>query len=73
MKQLMCHRRDFLALVGGTVLALAAVVPPAGRNLCLTALSDLIDFSQRCSPIRCWTFDRAFPLDRLDPTCPQCM
>jgi hypothetical protein len=72
MKPLTLHRRNFAAVVVGTLLALA-VVTPAGRHLCLTALSDLIDFSQRCAPFRYWTFDRAFPLDQLDPTCPQCM
>ena len=73
MKPLTLHRRNFATGLAGTVLALAVVAVPAGRHLCLIALSDLIDFSQRCTPSRYWTFDRAFPLDRLDPTCPLCM
>jgi hypothetical protein len=73
MKPLALHRRNFAAVVGGTVLALAVVATPAGRHFCISALGDLVSFSERCTRFRCWTFGRAFPLDRLDPTCPQCM
>jgi hypothetical protein len=65
MRTPVIYRRRFLAVVAGSAVALALVATPAGRSLCLNVLGGLIEFSARC---KC-----SFPLDRLDPTCPQCM
>jgi hypothetical protein len=68
MRTFVTHRRRFLAVAAASAVALALVATPAGRSLCLNALSSLIEFSARYTHL-----NRSFPRDRLDPTCPQCM
>ena len=73
MNRFVIHRRRFLVFAGAGVFVLAIAVIPAGRSLCLSALGNLIQTAEGLTWFPCWGTDRSFSLDRLDPTCPQCM
>jgi hypothetical protein len=64
-------------IVGAAVLALSLtiVVTPTGRSVAVVALVDFAEITERVARFPCWLVDhsRCFPLDRLDPTCPQCI
>jgi hypothetical protein len=64
-------------IVGAAVLALALsiVTTPAGRNVVVAPLIHFAKIAGRAARVPCWLVDRSscFPLDRLDPTCPQCV
>jgi hypothetical protein len=68
MQTIPVHRFYQLSgIIGAIVLALLLVGTANGRNtlawICLTATDAVADA----------THIHGFPLDRLDPTCPQCM
>jgi hypothetical protein len=69
------NRRKVIAGLGACMLASAVLATPAGRNVTLSALVDFAETTARVVRIPCWITDhrRCFSLDRLDPTCPQCM
>ena len=56
-------------------LALTIVATPDGRGAAVNATSELIETTERIMRFPCWLVDhsRCFSLDRLDPTCPQCI
>jgi hypothetical protein len=64
-------------IVGAAVLALSLTIvgTPTGRNVSVAALGDFAEITERVARFPCWLVDhsRCFPLDRLDPTCPQCI
>ncbi len=64
-------------IVGVAVLALSLTIvgTPTARNVSVAALVDFAEITERVARFPCWLVDhsRCFPLDRLDPTCPQCI
>ena len=64
-------------IVGSAVLGLAFAIAatPTGRNAAVSALVNLADITEKVLRLPCWIVDqsRCFSLDRLDPTCPQCI
>jgi hypothetical protein len=64
-------------IVGAAVLALSLTIvgTPTGRNVSVVALGDFAEITERVARFPFWLVDhsRCFPLDRLDPTCPQCI
>jgi hypothetical protein len=64
-------------IVGAAVVALSltTVGTTTGRNAAVAALVDFAEITERVARFPCWLVDdsRCFPLDRLDPTCPQCI
>jgi hypothetical protein len=71
----LANRRRFIIGTVVFTLALATVATPAGRNTAVTAMLALIGTTERVLRFPYWIADhsRCFPLDRLDPTCPQCI
>ncbi len=69
------NRRRFIIGAAVFTLALAIVAMPAGRGAAVNATSELIETTERIMRFPCWFVDhsRCFSLDRLDPTCPQCI
>lgn len=69
------NHRDVLAGAGLFALAVALFATPVGRSVAATAFVDFIEVTERVVRFPCWVMDhsRCFSLDRLDPTCPQCM
>jgi hypothetical protein len=69
------NRRKMIVGIGMCALALAVAATPAGRSVAATALVDFVEITERVVRFPCWIVDhsRCFSLDRLDPTCPQCM
>ncbi len=69
------NRRNLFAGAGLCALALAVVATPAGRNMATTSLADFVEIAERVARLPCWIVDHSqcFSLDRLDPTCPQCL
>jgi len=58
-----------------SVLALAILSTPAGRAMVLASLVRVAEVGAKVLRLPCQLFDhsKCFSLDRLDPTCPQCM
>jgi hypothetical protein len=65
------------SIIGAAVftLALAIVATPIGRSGAASVLVDFVEITERVARFPCWLVDhsRRFSLDRLDPTCPQCI
>jgi len=74
MHRAMNRRRLFVnaALVA---LALLVLAMPATRNVLACALNEFSEITERALHFPCTLLDhcKCFTLDRLDPTCPQCM
>ena len=68
-------RRSFIVGAAVLVLALAIAATPTGRNAAVSALVNLADITEKVLRLPCWIVDqsRCLSLDRLDPTCPQCI
>jgi hypothetical protein len=76
MRQAATTRRKFIAGAGAACLfALAIVAAPTGRSVAMSALLDFVEITERVARLPCWIVDHSkrLSLDRLDPTCPQCM
>ncbi len=73
----MMHSRITHRSIAGTavlVLALTIAATPTGRNVVVAALVEVAEITGRVARFPCWLMDhRCSPLDRLDPTCPQCI
>jgi hypothetical protein len=69
------NRRKLIIGIAAFTLALTIVATPAGRGAAVNATSVLIETTERIMRFPCWLVDhrRCFSLDRLDPTCPQCI
>jgi len=69
------NRRKLLAGVAAFVLALSIVATPTGRSVAASAVVDFVEITERVAHFPCWLVDhsRCFSLDRLEPTCPQCI
>jgi hypothetical protein len=57
------------------VLALVVLRVPAVQNVIAGALIEFVEITERTLRLPCALLDhdRCFSLDRMDPTCPQCM
>jgi hypothetical protein len=68
------NRRKLIG-AAGFMLALSIVATPTGRSVAVSALVDFVEITERVARFPCWLVDhsRYFSLDRLDPTCPQCI
>jgi len=75
MNQIGTTRRKFIAETAVLVLTFAMVAVPTGRRVSVSALLDFVEITEKVARLPCWLVDhsRCFSLDRLDPTCPQCM
>jgi len=75
MNQTGTTRRKFIAEAAVLVLTFAMVAVPTGRRVSVSALLDFVEITEKVARLPCWLVDhsRCFSLDRLDPTCPQCM
>jgi hypothetical protein len=75
MKQTSTTRRKFISGAAALVLTLAIVATPTGRGMVASALLEFVEIDEKVARLPCWIVDnsRCLSLDRLDPTCPQCM
>jgi hypothetical protein len=75
MTERIINRRRLVAGVVASALALAILATPAGRAVALAPLVHLAEAGVKNLRLPCWIVDhsKCFTLDRLDPTCPQCM
>lgn len=75
MTQTIKSRHKFIAGTAVLILTLPILLTPSGRNVAVSALADFTEIVEGVARFPCWLVDhsRRFPLDRLDPTCPQCI
>jgi hypothetical protein len=75
MKHTATTRRGFIFGAAALVLTLAIVATPTGRSMVANALLDFVEINEKVARLPCRIVDnsRCLSLDRLDPTCPQCM
>jgi hypothetical protein len=68
------RRSRFILSFGASMLALALLITPVGRSSLANTLDWLVQTVDAVTgfPCRIVHSIRHFPLDRLDPTCPQC-
>jgi hypothetical protein len=57
------------------VIAITVLRTPAAQNVVPDGSIGFADMTERILRFPCWLFEHrhCFSLDRLDPTCPQCM
>lgn len=69
------HRQRILAIAGACALVLAVPATPKGRDLTWIVGVDFVGVTERVLrfPFRLLDHRNCLFLDRLDPTCPQCM
>jgi hypothetical protein len=69
------NRRKLVAYAAMITLALAAVSNPIARRMAMTATIEFVRVAEKIVKFPCWLVNhpRSLSLDRLDPTCPQCM
>lgn len=75
MKLYANHHQRLFGVAAGCALASAVTATSMERNLAWIALVDLLGVTERALRLVCYLPDHSncFSLDRLDPTCPQCM
>ncbi len=75
MTRRVTNRRKLIIGSAVFTLALAIVATPTGRGAAVSATSELVETTERIMRFPCWLVDhsRCFSLERLDPTCPQCI
>jgi hypothetical protein len=75
MTHAITKRRKFILEAGVSLLALAVVVTPVGRRDVASTFGKVIHIGEVVTelPCRIVTGFRNLSLDRLDPTCPQCI
>jgi hypothetical protein len=75
MTQRVTNRRRLAGYAAMIVLALLVLRVPAVQNVIAGALIEFIEITERTVRFPCWLMDHqsCFTLDRLDPTCPQCL
>jgi hypothetical protein len=69
------NRRKFIGYAALSGLALIGASIPVAQQVVVAGLNDVVEITERIVRIPCWLLDHEnrFSLDRLDPTCPQCM
>jgi hypothetical protein len=75
MNNSVTKRRKLVAWTVMFTLTLASMATPAGRNLAVSALVEFAEITEEVVRFPCWLVDHSmrFNLDRLNPTCPQCL
>jgi hypothetical protein len=75
MTHFLTNRRRFIVGAAVFTLTLAVVATPTGRSVTVSALVNFVEIAERVARFPCSLADRSrcFSLDRLDPTCPQCI
>ena len=68
-------RRGLITVIAACALTAAILATPAGRAAVLASLADAVEVGGRLLrlPYQLLNHDRCFSLDRLDPTCQQCL
>jgi hypothetical protein len=69
------NRRRLFVNAALVTLALLVLAMPATQNVLACALNEFAEITERALHFPCTLLDhgKCFTLDRLDPTCPQCM
>jgi len=69
------NRRRLSINAALVTLALLVLAMPATQNVLACALNEFAEITERALHFLCTLLDhgKCFTLDRLDPTCPQCM
>lgn len=67
--------RFLMVYVLMALLMLAALRAPTARVILAEGLEYYVELTEKIIQLPCWIVDhnRHFSLDRLDPTCPQCI
>lgn len=75
MRLLITNRRRFILHASVVALLLVALRTPTVQRVVAGGLIEFAEFTERIVRFPCWAVDnpRFFSLDRLDPTCPQCL
>jgi hypothetical protein len=75
MTQHFTNRRRPAGYAAMIVLALLVLRIPVVQNVIAGAFIEFVEITERTLRLPCALLDhdRCFSLDRLDPTCPQCM
>ncbi len=68
-------RRRLITGISVCALVTATFATPTGRAVVLVSLVHVAEIGSKLLRLPCWILDhsKCFNLDRLDPTCPQCM
>jgi hypothetical protein len=68
-------RRRLVTGIAICALVAATLATPTGRAVVLVSLVHVAEIGSKILRLPCWIVDhsKCFNLDRLDPTCPQCM
>ena len=68
-------RRKSIAVIASVVLLLVLVITPCGQSVAFAALDVIAENTLKMLRLPFWPFEhgKCFTLDRLDPTCPQCL
>jgi hypothetical protein len=69
------NRRRLFVNAALVALALLVLAMPATQNVLACTLNEFAEITERALHFPCTLLDhgKCFTLDRLDPTCPQCM
>jgi hypothetical protein len=69
------NRRRLFVNAALVALALLVLAMPATQNVLACILNEFAEITERALHFPCTLLDhgKCFTLDRLDPTCPQCM
>jgi len=69
------NRRRLFVNAALVALALLVLAMPATQKVLACALNEFAEITERALHFPCTLLDhgKCFTLDRLDPTCPQCM
>jgi hypothetical protein len=69
------NRRRLFVNASLVALALLVLAMPATQNVLACASNEFAEITERALHFPCTLLDhsKCFTLDRLDPTCPQCM
>jgi len=75
MRLLITNRRRFILHASVVALLLVALRTPTVQRVVAGGLIEFAELTERIVRFPCWAVDnsRCFSLDRLDPTCPQCL
>jgi hypothetical protein len=68
-------RRRLVTGIAVCALVTTTLATPTGRAVVLVSLVHVAEIGSKIIRLPCWILDysKCFALDRLDPTCPQCM
>ena len=75
MRLLITNRRRFILHTSVVALLLVALRTPTVQRVVARGLIEFAEIAERIVRFPCWAVDNSwcFSLDRLDPTCPQCL